>query len=131
MKDAYIDDVISTWGSNKQEINLFIEQTIIFHPTFKLTAEMSENKINPLSLPVRKGNDLKTNLFLTMVYITSLLKLYTHLTSSQPTRRKKRFLTGKLRLLRANSSETTFEESLTNFKSRLIARLQKVYIQKT
>ena len=53
------------------------------------------------------------------------IKLHAHFTSIHPTRRKKRFLKlGKaLSLLRTNSSETTLEENLSNFKSPLRARL--------
>ena len=48
---------------------------------------------------------------------------YTHYISSRPLGVKRGFIKGEaLRLLRTNSSETTFEESISNFKSRLITR---------
>ena len=48
---------------------------------------------------------------------------YTHFTSSHPPGVKKGFIKGEaLRRLRTNSSETAFNDSITNFKSRLIAR---------
>ena len=48
---------------------------------------------------------------------------YTHFTSSHPPGVKRGFLKGEaLRLLRTNSSKTTFEDSILNFKSRLTAR---------
>ena len=48
---------------------------------------------------------------------------YTHLTSCHPPSVKKRFVKGEaLRILRTNSSKTTFEENISNFKKRLIDR---------
>ena len=48
---------------------------------------------------------------------------YTHYISSHPLGVKRGFTKGEaLRLLRTNSSETTFEESISNFKSRFITR---------
>ena len=48
---------------------------------------------------------------------------YTHFTSCHPQSVKKRFVKGEaLRILRTNSSKTTFEENISNFKKRLIDR---------
>ena len=48
---------------------------------------------------------------------------YTHFSSSHPSGVKKGFVKGEsLRLLRTNSSRTTFEENIYKFKSRLLAR---------
>ena len=48
---------------------------------------------------------------------------YTHFTSCHPPSVKKRFVKGEtLRILRTNSSKTTFEENISNFKKRLIDR---------
>ena len=45
---------------------------------------------------------------------------YTHFTSCHPPGVRKGFIKGKaLRLLRTNSSKTTFEENITQFKRRL------------
>ena len=72
-----------------------------------------------------KENVSEMNRSLTSVRVTSLLKpfQYTHFTSSHPVGVKRGFIKGEaLRLLRTNSSETTFDESISNFKSRLITR---------
>ena len=48
---------------------------------------------------------------------------YTHYTSCHPPSVKKGFIKGEaLRLLRTNSSESTFEENMVNFRARLVAR---------
>ena len=48
---------------------------------------------------------------------------YTHFTSCHPPSVKKGFVKGEaLRILRTNSSKTTFEENISNFKKRLIDR---------
>ena len=47
---------------------------------------------------------------------------YTHFTSCHPPRVKRGFIKGEaIRLLRTNSSETAFKESLSKFKTRLTA----------
>ena len=49
---------------------------------------------------------------------------YTHFTSCHPPSVKKGFVKGEaLRILRTNSSKTTFEENTSNFKERLIDRV--------
>ena len=48
---------------------------------------------------------------------------YTHFTSCHPPSVKKGFVKGEaFRILRTNSSETTFEDNISNFKKRLIDR---------
>ena len=61
--------------------------------------------------------DLKTHLKKTETF------QYTHFTSCHPPSVKKGFVKGEaLRILRTNSSKTTFEENISNFKKRLIDR---------
>ena len=59
----FIDDIFSLWDTNKQEIELFIEQANNFHPTIKFTAEFQ----------TRKSHSPK-NLSLISKHITSRLK---------------------------------------------------------
>ena len=58
---------------------------------------------------------------------------YTHFTSCHPPGVKRGFIKGEaIRLLRTNSSKTTFEECLTNFKRSLEARgYPKDYIERS
>jgi len=58
---------------------------------------------------------------------------YTHFTSCHPPGVKRGFIKGEaIRLLRTNSSKTTFEECLANFKRRLEARgYPKKYIERS
>jgi len=58
---------------------------------------------------------------------------YTHFTSCHPPGVKRGFIKGEaIRLLRTNSSKTTYEECLANFKRRLEARgYPKKYIQRS
>ena len=121
----YIDDVFSLWDCNRNEVERFIEQANTFHPTIKFTAEISENEIIFLDTVVFKGErfikesilDIKTH------YKPTETFQYTHFTSCHPPGVKRGFIKGEaIRLLRTNSSKTTFEECLTNFKRRLEAR---------
>ena len=116
----YIDDVFSLWDCNRNEVERFIEQANTFHPTIKFTAEISENEIIFLDTVVFKGErfikesilDIKTH------YKPTETFQYTHFTLCHPPGVKRGFIKGEaIKLLRTNSSKTTFEECLTNFKS--------------
>ena len=121
----YIDDVFCLWDSDKKDVDRFIEQANKFHPTIKFTAEISENQVTFLDTVVFKGErftkdsilDIKTH------YKPTETFQYTHFTSCHPPGVKKGFIKGEaMRLLRTNSSETSFEECLMKFKQRLQAR---------
>ena len=99
--------------------------TCFFSCFIKLTAEISENQINFLDTVVSKGErftkdsilDIKTH------YKPTETCQYTHVTSCHPPGVKKGFIKGEaMRLLRTNSSKTSFEECLIKFKQRLQAR---------
>jgi len=99
----------------------------------KFTAKISENKITSLDTVVFKEErfikesilDIKTH------YKPTETFQYTHFTSCHPPEVKRGFIKGEaIRLLRTNSSKTTFEECLANFKRRLEARgYPKKYIE--
>ena len=121
----YIDDIFSLWDSNRQEIDIFIKQASNFHPTIKFTAEISEMEITFLDTIITKGERFRNESILDIRthYKPTETFQYTHFTSSHPLGVKKGFIKGEaLRLLRTNSSETVFNDSITNFKSRLTAR---------
>ena len=96
-----------------------------FHPTIKFTAEISENEITFLDTVVFKGERFKNESILDIKthYKPTETFQYTHLTSCYPPGVKNGFIKGEvMRLLRTNSSKTTFEESLVKFKQRLRTR---------
>ena len=118
----YIDDVFSLWDCTRNEVDRFIQNT--FHPTIKFTAEISENEITFLDTVVFKGErfieksilDIKTH------YKPTETFQYTHFTSCHPPGVKRGFIKREaIRLLRTNSSKTTYEECLANVKRRLEA----------
>ena len=117
--------MFSLWDTNKQEIELFIEQANNFHPTIKFMADISDKDITFLDTVVHNGErfskesilDIKTH------YKPTETFQYTHFTSCHPPGVKRGFIKGEaIRLLRTNSSETAFKESLSKFKTRLTAR---------
>ena len=121
----FIDDIFSLWDSDEKEINLFIEQANKFHPTIKFTAKISENETSFLDTIIFKEERFRNESILDIRthYKPTETFQYTHFTSSHPLDVKRGFIKGDaLRLLRTNSSETTFEKSVCKFKSRLIAR---------
>ena len=121
----FIDDTFFLWDSDEKDVDQFIEQTNKFHPIIKFTAEISENEITFLDTVVFKGErfieesilDIKTH------YKPTKTFQYTHFNSCHPPGVKNGFIKGEaMRLLRTNSSKTTFEESLVKFKQHLRTR---------
>ena len=91
----------------------------------KFTAEISDNETTFLDTIIFKGERFRNKSILDIRthYKPTETFQYTHFTSSHPVGVKRGFIKGEaLRLLRTNSSETTFDESISNFKSRLITR---------
>ena len=116
----YIDDIFSLWDVNKPDIDKFIEQANLM----KFTAEISNTKIIFLDTVVYKGIRFRDHSILDIKthFKTTETFQYTHFSSSHPSGLKKGFVKGEaLRLLRTNSSRTTFEENIYKFKSRLLA----------
>ena len=116
----YIDDVFSLWDTNREEIDKFIEHANRHHATIKFTAEISDKETTFLDTCVYKGERFKKE---NILDVRSHFKptetfLYTHYSSCNPPGVSKGFNKGEaLRLLRTNSSKTTFEEN--NFRVRL------------
>ena len=119
--NRYIDDIFSLWDISKLDIEAFIEQANLHHPTIKFTAEISDTETVFLDTVVYKGTrfkeksilDAKTHFKQTETF------LHTHFTSCHPPNVKKGFVKGEaLRILRKNSSETTFEENNSNLKKK-------------
>ena len=102
-----------------------MKQANNFHPTIKFTAEISETDITFLDTIMSKEERFRneSNLDIRTHCKPTETFQYTFFTLSHPPGVKKGFIKGKaLRLLRTNSSETAFNESITNFKWRLITR---------
>ena len=132
---CHIDNIFSLWDSDTQEITLFIQQANNLHNTIKFTAEISENETTFLHTVIFQGERFKNESILDIRthYKPTETFQFTHFTSSHPPGMKRGFIKGEaLRLLRTNSSKAAFEDSISNFKSRLISHgyLEKM-IQKT
>ena len=115
----YIDDVFSLWDTNREEIDKFIEHANRQHATIEFTAEISDNETTFLDTCVYKGERLKKE---RCAHTSNRLRhfQYTHYSSCHPPGVSKGFIKGEaLRLLRTNSSKTTFEENIRNFRVRL------------
>lgn len=121
----YIDDIFSLWEISKTDIEQFIEQANSHHPTIKFTAEISDAEAIFLDTVIYKGErfkeqsilDIKTHFKPTETF------QYTQYTSCHPPSVKIGFVKGEaLRLLRTNSSKATFEDNISNFETRLLAR---------
>ena len=121
----YIDDVFSLWDTNREEIDKFIEHANRHHATIKFTAEISDKETTFLDTCVYKGERFKKE---NILDVRSHFKptetfQYTHYSSCHPPGVSKGFIKGEaLRLLRTNSSKTTFEENIRNFRVRLRMR---------
>ena len=115
----------SLWDTNRGEIEKFIEHANRHHATIKLTAEISDKETTFLHTCVYKGERFKKE---NILDVRSHFKptetfQYTHYSSCHPPGVSKGFIKGEaLRLLRTNSSKTTFEENIWNFRVRLRMR---------
>ena len=118
----YIDDIVSLWTLNREEIMQFIEQANKHHPAIKFMAEFSETETTFLDTNVCKGERCRSNSVLdvrTHFKSTETFQ-YTHFSSCHPPGVKKGFIKGKaLRLLKTHSSKKIFEELIQNLKSCL------------
>ena len=112
---CYIHDIFSLWDMSKPDIEAFIEQANLHHPTIEFTAETFDTETAFLDTVVYKGTRFKEN---------SILDAKTFETNENlPAHTKKGFVKGEaLIILRKNSSETTFEENNSNFQKRLMDR---------
>ena len=116
------------WYNKSTDIEAFIEQENLHYIT-----QLSNSRPKYLTLRltlfldtvVYKGTRFKEKSILdekTRFKKTETFQ-YTHFTSCHPPSVKKGFVKGEaLRILRTNSSKTTFEENISNFKKRLIDR---------
>ena len=121
----YIDDVFFLWDTKREEIDQFILEANIHHPTIKFTADISDKETNFLDTTIFKGERFhKDSIFDIRTHFKPTEKFqYTHYTSRHAPGVKKGFIKGEaLRLLRTNSSETKFEENIYNSKSHLRVR---------
>jgi len=118
----FIDDVISMWNTSRDKIEDFLLKANSFHPTIKFMAEISETETAFLETKVYKGDRFNKESFLdvqTHFKPTETFQ-YTNFCSCHPPGITKGCIKGEaLRLLRTNSSQFTFEENMSNFKTRL------------
>ena len=118
----YIDDVFSLWNVSKNEIQTFIELANNYHATIKFTAEISDIEITFVDTCV-SGRKIQKRITCTHFKPTETFQ-YTHFSSCHPPGVRKGFIKGEaLRLLRTNSSKTTFGENITLFKQAFKQRL--------
>ena len=117
----FIDDVISVWDTSRNEIEEFLLKANNFHPTIKFTAEISETETTFLDTKVYNGVRFnKDSILEVRTHFNPTGKFqHTNFYSCHPPGITKGFIKGEaLRLLRANSSEITFEENMRNKKNK-------------
>ena len=100
---------LSLWDISKPDIEAFIKQENLHHPTIKFKAETSDAEVVFLDTVVYKDTRFKEK---SMLDASTHFKqketfLHTHSTSCHPPSAKKGFVKREaLRILRKNSSET-------------------------
>ena len=121
----FIDDIISMWDASRDKIEEFLLKANSVHPTIKFTAEISETETIFLDTVVYKGDRfLKESILDVRTYFKPTETFqYKNFHSCHPSGVTKGFIKGEaLRPLRTNSSQTTFEENIRNFATRLESR---------
>ena len=110
------------WNTSRHKIEDFLVKANRFHPTIKFTAEISETETTFLDTKVYKGDRFKKESILDVRthFKAAETFQYTNFYSCHPPGVTKGFIKGEaLRLLRTNSSQFTFEQNMSNFKTRL------------
>ena len=118
----YIDDVFCLWDTNEDNIKEFVTRANHYHDTIKFTAEISDSEIAFLDTKVYKGERFNRDSTLDVQthYKQTETFQYTNFYSCHPPGVKKGFIKGEaLRLLRTNSSHSTFNKNMQSFKTRL------------
>jgi len=118
----FINDVISMWNTSRDKTEDFLLKANSFHPTIKFMAEISETETAFLETKVYKGDRFNKESFLDVRTHFKPIETfrYTNFCSCHPPGVTKGFIKGEtLRLLRTNSSQFTFEENMSNFKTCL------------
>ena len=116
---SYIHKIFSLWVNRTSKPSL--NKQTVHHPTIKFTAETFDTESAFSDTAVYKGTRFKEKSILDAKTLFKQMEtfLHTHFTSCHPPSVKKGFVKGEaLRILRKNSSETTFEEN--NSKKRLM-----------
>ena len=110
------------WVTNRDKLEEFPLKANSFHPTYKFTAEMSETEMIFLDTIAYKGDRFLKKLILgvrTSFKPTEIYQ-YTNFYSCRLPGVTKGFIKEEaLRLLRTNSSQSTFEENIRNFAGPL------------
>ena len=110
------------WNTSRDRIQDFLLEANSFHPTIKFTAEISETETTFLDTKVYKGVRFNKESILDVRthFKTTETFQYTNFYPCHPPGVTKGFIKGEaLRLLRTNSSQLSFEENMSNFKTRL------------
>ena len=123
--ERFIGDIFNFWDTNKEYIQVFSEKSISYHPTIKLTDEVSENETTFLDTTVYNGERFENESILNARSHFKPTETFqcTHFNSCHPPGIKKGFFKGEaLTLLRTNSSRVTFTDNIKTFKTCLISR---------
>ena len=121
----YIDDITSLCHTSRDVVEKFIEKANKHHSTMKFTAEISCSDVTFLGITIHKSQRFKKESVLDMRthFKPTETFQYTFFTNCHPPEAKKSFVKGEAqRLLRTNSSNKTFKENITTFKTHLMER---------
>ena len=117
--DSSMASFISMWNRSRDRIEDFLLKANSLHPTIKFAAEISETETTFLYTKVYKGVRFNKESILDVRMQLSKPQ-YTNFYSCHPPGVSKGFIKGEvLRLLTTNSSRFSFEENMSNFKTRL------------
>ena len=121
----YLDDILTFWLGDKDELANFISQINSLHPTLKFTYEWSKTELNFLDLTLFKGKRFNNSQILDTKCFTKPCDTFQYLSrdSSHPKACFNGMVKGEaIRYIRNSSSEKDFTHKLDFFKSKLIKR---------
>ena len=81
---CYIHDIFSLWDMSKPDIEAFIEQANLHHPTIKFTAETFDTETAFLDTAVYKGTRIKEKSILDAKTHFKQMKTFLHIHFTSP-----------------------------------------------
>ena len=116
----YINDIFAVWPHGEQDLQVFLTEINLFHPTIKFTAEWSRESVTFLDTKViRDGNRLVTDLYTKPTDTHQ----YLHQRSCHPSHCKTSIAYSQaLRIRRICSRTTDYQQRVAELQEHLIRR---------
>ena len=121
----YIDDIFCVWTDSRESLEDFLHRLNSCHPTIHFTWTISSEGVDFLDTRIYKGSRFQQTgtLDIQTFFKPTNTFQYLHFSSSHPKGVFKGLVRGEAnRFLRSNSSQETYERTLSTFRHHLLCR---------